>query len=452
MPRLRTRGAGALTAAVSTLTSAAVIAVALPGPANAASETVTVNLSTTLGTPQYRASGTLHGMTENATNPPDQYYRNIKFQFERAGGAHLGNPGGWIFGTYARRWNSTLAQAKRTAALGGTFIILPHDLWGAGSGSSAPLPGDNGNWTDFDNFLSTLISDVKANGLNVEWDLWNEPDLSGFWARSQSQYLAMWSRAYKAVRAAIPNAVIVGPSTAFKPSTGSAWWTAFLNFTKANSVLPNIYSWHDEPGDPVPETHNADTLLAAHGISRTRPYQINEYATFGQQHAGPGAWYIGRLERAGADRLRGNWASGMGEEDYEANLLVKNGAGQYQPRGEWWMYDFYGSMTGNLVSTTPSTDLEAVASKNTGIVKVLLGNHGTTGTMTVNINRLDTVSGLISGGHVRVILQRVPDNNGGAVTGPVTVSDTTVTVNNNAIAVSVPWTNAKDGYTITIEP
>ena len=452
MTRLRTRRAGALAAVVGTLASAAVIAVTLPAPANAASETVTVNLSSTLGAPQYRASGTLYGMTENATNPPDQYYRNIKWHFERAGGAQLGRPGGWVAGTFARRWNSTLAQAKRTAALGGTFIILPHDLWGADGVSGIRFPGDNGDWSDFDNFLDTLISDVQASGITVEWDLWNEPDLSSFWARSQSQYLAMWSRAYKRIRTTFPNAVIVGPSTAFKPSTASAWWTAFLNYAKANNVLPNIYSWHDEPGDPVPETHNADTLLAAHGITRTRPYQINEYGLLSQQHAGPGGWFIGRLERAGADGLRGNWGSGASLQDYAANLLVKNSAGQYQPRGEWWMYEFYGSMTGSLVATTPSSDIEAVASKNAGNVKVLLGNHGTTGTMTVGIDRLDTVSGLVSAGRVRVILQRVPDNNGGAVSGPVTVSDTTVAVNGNAVTVPVPWTNASDGYTITIEP
>ena len=32
---------------------------------------------------------------------------------------------------YQTRWKATLAQYKRTKALGGTFVILPHDLWGA---------------------------------------------------------------------------------------------------------------------------------------------------------------------------------------------------------------------------------------------------------------------------------------------------------------------------------
>lgn len=39
---------------------------------------------------------------------------------------------------------------------GGTFILLIHDLWGADGtqGSSAPYPGDNGDWSSWDNYLT----------------------------------------------------------------------------------------------------------------------------------------------------------------------------------------------------------------------------------------------------------------------------------------------------------
>ncbi|GAA2111414.1 hypothetical protein [Streptomyces synnematoformans] len=70
--------------------------------------------------------------------------------------------------------------------------MLPHDLWGADGSAIPRFPGDNGDWTEYDAFLDRLISDVRAAGINPEWDVWNEPDLSIFWNRSQEQYLRMW--------------------------------------------------------------------------------------------------------------------------------------------------------------------------------------------------------------------------------------------------------------------
>jgi hypothetical protein len=435
-----------------TIVTAALTALAtivLPtGTAHAAAETVSVDFSIAGPAPSYHAAGTLYGMTENGNLPPDHFYSDIKFRFERAGGAQLDSPGGWVAGRYARRWNATLAQYRRTVALGGTFVILPHDIWGA-DGTTAPTwPGANGDWTNFDNFYNQLISDVQANGMNPEWDIWNEPDISLFWGASQAQYLEMWRRAYQRIRSTFPNAVIVGPSSANVPTSANSWWATYLNYVKANNVVPNIFSWHTLPGDPVTTKNAANALLSARGITSSRPYQINEYGGTAEQNPGNGGWYIARLERAGADGLRANWASGAGLHDNAAALLTKTGA-QYLPKGEWFLYRYYGSQTGSVVSTTPSGNLDLLATKDTGNAKILLGNHATTGTMTVNLNRLDTTS-VVSGGRVRAIMQRVPHNGGGSVQGPVTVTDQILTVSANSVSVSVPWTDFHDGYTITL--
>lgn len=57
---------------------------------------------------------------------------------------------------FRTRFASTLANYKTTIAHGGTFILLIHDLWGADGtqGSSAPYPGDNGDWSSWDNYLT----------------------------------------------------------------------------------------------------------------------------------------------------------------------------------------------------------------------------------------------------------------------------------------------------------
>lgn len=95
----RWRGRVVLTATLALATGLTVVAAR---PALAADESISVNFSVTNGTPTYRASGWIYGMTEDGTNPPDNYYRDVKFQAMRAGGAQLPG-GGWVGGGYDRR-------------------------------------------------------------------------------------------------------------------------------------------------------------------------------------------------------------------------------------------------------------------------------------------------------------------------------------------------------------
>ncbi|NUT51170.1 MAG: beta-xylosidase [Saccharothrix sp.] len=442
--RRRGRVAAALLAlATSLLTSAQ--------PARAGDESITVDFSTAGGSPTYRASGWIYGMTENGSGPADHFFRDVKFRYMRAGGAQLDSPGGWVSGKYDRRWNATRAQLLRTRSLGGEFVLLVHDLWGADGYPISRFPGDNGNWTDYDNFLTRLIDDVRATGAPVQWDLWNEPNITLFWNRPQAQYFELWRRTYQRVRAAFPQHPIVGPSLAGVPST-SGWWTQYLDFVRANNAVPDIFSWHALPSDPVANVATANSTLAARGIAHPRPYQINEYGASNEQNPGDGAWYIARLERAGADGLRANWASAGNLPNDLGNLLVRNSAGQHLSKGEWWVYRFYGSQTGQIVSVTPSPAYDAFATKASGVAKVLVGGGGTTGNIAVNLRRLDTTSGIVQNNQVRVLAQRIPYNGGGAVQGPVTVLNSVVTLSDNGTTVNLPHTNIDESFTITLLP
>ncbi|GAA2892929.1 beta-xylosidase [Actinoplanes cyaneus] len=424
----------------------------VPSPARAADEAIGVDFSVAGGTPSYRASGWIYGMTENAAGPADHFFTDVKFRGMRAGGAQLGSPGGWSNGGYDRRWNSTRAQLLRTHALGGTFVLLPHDLWGADGAGISRFPGDNGDWTDYDNFLTRLITDVKATGVPVQWDIWNEPNLGIFWNRSQAQYFELWRRTYRRLRAEMPGTPIVGPSHAGVPATSTGWWTQFLDHVRANNVVPDIFSWHSLPGDPVANVAAATTSLDARGIAHPRPYQINEYGAPDEQNPGDGSWYIARLERAGADGLRANWASAGNLHNDLGNLLVRNAAGQHLPKGEWWVYRYYAGQTGSIVSTTPSPAYDAFTTKATGTARILVGGGGTTGNVAVRLNRVDATTGIVANNQVRVRVQRIPHNGGGAVPGPITVTDSTVTLAGNATTVNLAHTTADDTFTITLLP
>ncbi len=447
---------GALATAYATLLAIGALvatSVVAPGvPAQAADEALSVDFSVASGSPAHRASGWIYGMTENAAGPADHFYQDVKYRYMRAGGAQLDSPGGWVSGRYDRRWNSTRAQLLRTRSLGGEFILLPHDLWGADGYPISRFPGDNGNWTDYDNFLTRLIDDVRATGAPVQWDLWNEPNITLFWNRPQAQYFELWRRTYQRVRAAFPAHLIVGPSCACVPSATNSWWNQYLDFVRANNVVPDIISWHSLPGDPVANVAAANATLDARGIPHPRPYQINEYGASHEQSPGGGSWYIARLERAGADGLRANWASAGNLHNDLGNLLVRSSAGQHQPKGEWWAYRFYGSQTGQIASVTPSPSYDAFATRTPGTAKVLVGGRGTTGNIAVALRRLDSTSGIVQNNQVRVIAQRIPHNGGAVVQGPITIQDSVVTLSGNATTVNLPHPNAEDSFSITLLP
>jgi hypothetical protein len=416
--------------------------------------TVRVDLSQELGVPTRRASGILYGLTEDGEGPPDAFLTGMGFRFERAGGAQLESPGGWVAGRYERRWASTVAQYRRTIALGGTFIILVHDLYGADGTTIDRWPGDQGDWSDFERFLDRLIEDVRVAGMTPQWDLWNEPDLDLFWARSAEQFCEAWGRVYRKVRAAFPDATIVGPSTNCEPSENDEWWNAYLDFVAANDVVPDIVSWHEIGGrahgqDPVASRAAVEEMLARRGL-RVRDLQVNEYAEASQQNPGQSAWFVARLERAQIDGLRANWGKGPDLHDNLASLLT-HGRDGYAPLGDWFTYRSYAGQHGVVVASEPDGAIDVFATRlpdDGRQARLLLGNHGgTTGPVVV------VVAGLQAAGlqDPRVLVERIPHDDGRPIRGPVLVRSAKVDLKGpTAVTIVVDYADAHDAFAITL--
>lgn len=425
-------------------------------PAHAADETVTVNFALNGGTPTYRASGFIYGLSADASQPPQGLLSDIKVKNIRAGGSQVGCPsGGWVNGQYAARRNFVRAYYARARAVGSKFIMILGAIWGADGVCNVPRwPGDNGNWSEYTTFLTQVINDAIASGMtgpDVRWDIWNEPNIF-FWGRSQSQYLEMWRRGVQQIRAALPDAVIEGPSLAGVPSTSNAWLNTFLDFVDANGVAPDILSWHDLPGDPVPDVNAANAMLASRGMS-VAGYSINEYGAFGaEQQPGPSAWYIARLERAGADGARANWGMvGQNPSLHQTmGWLVTTGN---QPMGQWWVYRRYADQTGLRTNFTPSASVDGVVFQDAGARRsiTLLGkrNGGGTGTVTVRFDNIPAY--LIVNGTIQVLIERMPSTNA-FVSAPAVVSSGSLPVSGTSLAVNINWSNALDAYAITLTP
>jgi hypothetical protein len=421
-------------------------------------EEISVDFMSPLGPPTYRGSGFIYGLFADGTQPEQALQSEIKVQFIRVGGAQLGFPvGGYVNGRYLERWNAVKAYYARAKAIGAKLILLPHDLWGADAVCNVPRwPGDNGDWTEFTQFLTQVIADVKAAGMtgpDVQWDIWNEPDLLTpviFWGREQEQYLEMWKRAYRQIRAEIPDTVIVGPSTAGQPSSPSGWFIRYLNFIKANRVIPDYLSWHQLVPDSDPQTSKDDLvkMLSERGIS-VQGFQVNEYgANTCEQQAGPSAWYLGRFERTQTDALRANWGMGGGLYKGMGDLVTEGN----QPMSSWWVYRRYAEMSGVLVALNPGKGVDGVASldMNTQQGIILLGSRvGITGDVSVNLQNIPPE--FLRDGKTNIRIERMPEGSG-SLYEPELVFDQQMVVSGNSLSLPFLWNSSYEAYVIFISP
>ena len=407
-------------------------------------------MGTAQGAPTYRASGFIYGIAQDGSKPADSLLSDIKVTHLRCGGAQIGCPnGGYVNGQYAARWNAVKAYYTKAKAIGATLLVLVHDIWGADAVCKVPRwPGGGGDWTEYTTFINQLITDFKAAGMtgkDVRWELWNEPDYSGFWGGTQAQWLEMWKRGYQQIKAALPDAIIEGPSTA---GGVGGWFTAFLDYVKTNSVVPDTIGWHEAGGgDPVNDGRSATSALTSRGLSVSN-LDVSEYGSTSDQTPGHSAWYIARFERAGIDGLRSNWGGGGGLYSTLGALVTSS----WQPTGQYWVYKRYADQTGLHTSSTAGTNVDAVGYQDADKAKsiVVVGNKGgTTGSVNVVIKNMP--AWLQNGGSTKVLLEKMPTGDS-AVTAPTVVSSAAAPVSCNSLTVTIDWATAADGYAITLTP
>jgi hypothetical protein len=410
----------------------------------AAKDSVTLDMAMAKGAPTYVGSGFIYGISEDGTQPPTALLSDIKVRGFRAG---RGVTGGCGQAARDSHWKVIKGYYARAKELGVPMQILVSDDYQY----SCPLPGDGGDWTTFTTFMAQLIAEVKAAGMtgpDVRWELWNEPDYSGFWKGTQAQWLDTWKHAYEQVRAAIPDAVIEGPSLA--SGAGGSWMNAFLDYCKSNNVMPDYITWHvaGGGGDPVGDLATIKRALSSRAITSVKGFDLNEYGSTGEQNPGHSAWFLARFDHSGIDGMRSNWAGGS---EFFLNLgdLV---ATNWQPNSQYWIYKRYADQTGLRTSVTPGMQVDAVAYQDACAGKsiVVVGNRGGV-TGPVNVVIKDIPGWLQTGGSTKVLLEKMPTGKA-ALSAPMVVSNAATSVTCNAMTVSIDWATAADGYVITLSP
>ncbi|WP_161594211.1 CBM35 domain-containing protein [Paenibacillus sp. CFBP13512] len=418
-----------------------------PAPATAAvPASFTVDLANQYRPVTHVASGSLYGLAEEG-RPADHLIAPTKPKMF----TQMAPNGGQLPNGETTPIGDALKVAPIAERNGAQVTIRMPDIY----------PNFPYKWVGWDDWYKKVDSIVdarlKSGAKNIYgYELWNEPD--GTWnTAAAGSFNEGWKKTYLRVKAKDKNTKIIGPSIT---NYNESWLRDFLTYARDNNVLPDIISWH-ELGAPEGEYLDgpAPQYISNHmkayraletelGIKHV-PISINEYGVVSEQ-AVPGNMlrYIAEFERSDVDTANIAFWFRPGRL---SNLITDTGAAN----GAWWMYKWYGDMSGQMAMTTPANptalDLDGIASvdhtKQEADV-VLGGGNGNRNVVVKGFQALPYFSGTA---HVKV--ESTPwygvDT---AVSQPTNEFEGNFTIKNGQISVPVSNLKESSAYRLVITP
>ena len=439
LPRLPIHGAAAIRTARSQarrvtapLISAAVvvaggtIAAAAAAPAASAASTLVVQASQPYRSVTHVATGSLYGLATGSV-PADSLVEPLHpntFVQMAAGGKQ-------------QAAGDVLVVAPEAAKAGAHLVDRMSDYY-----AGWPYQYSASTWpTVVKNQVQAVEASPYAGITNFE--LWNEPDNT--WLSANGSFYSCWTTPYRQVRSLDASAVIQGPSF----SDHISGMQSFLQNAVATSTVPDVISWHEleSAGKIAGDIATVTSQEKALGIT-PRPIAIEEYAAPSQVSI-PGALvdYIAQFERLGVSNAELAFWNAYGAL---GDLLTGTGG---SPNAAYWLYRWYGQMTGNMVTVVPpgtaGSGLDGAASVNSAGNQVSVIFGGGSGSTAVTVNGL----GSAFGGTAHAVLeQTVSAGRTTAVVGPQVISSGNYAISNGSITVPVSSMNSANGYHLVVTP
>jgi Ricin-type beta-trefoil lectin domain-like len=402
------------------------IGAAAASPAASAASTLVVAANQSYRTVTHVASGSLYGLA-TASVPADSLVEPLHpntFVQMAAGGKQQAE-------------GDILVVAPEAAKAGAHLVDRLSDYF-----AGWPYQYNASTWPTI---VKNQVQEVEASPYagSTNFEIWNEPD--GTWLSSNGSFNSFWTTTYRQIRSLDPGAVIQGPSF----SDNISGMQSFLQNAVATNTVPDVISWHEleSAGKIAGDVATVTAEEKAAGIT-PRPIAIEEYAAPSQVGI-PGDLidYIAQFERLGinnAELAFWNQYGALGD------LLTGTGG---SPNAAYWLYEWYGQLSGNMVTVTPpgtaGTGLDGAASVNSAGNQVSVIFGGGSGSTAVTVNGL----GSAFGGTAHAVLeQTVSAGRTTAVAGPQTISSGNYTISNGSITVPVSSMNAANGYHLVITP
>lgn len=412
------------------------VLVLLPAaPAAAANPVITVDLGTSTGAVTDGSTGFLYGVA-NQGIPTDSVVAALKpdsIAQKAPGGTQ--HPNG-----------DALQVAPQFVNDGGKNIqIYMQDYY-----TTWPYPNPG-----ISSYLTVVAAEAQAvvadpNRSNYIYVPFNEPDWI-WYSGNLAGLEADWKLAYQKIRSIDSTARIAGPNYS---GYSASDYANFLSYAKTNNVLPDVTTWHELQDSFFSNWYsNYSSYRASEtslGIS-PRPIYINEYAR-GSDLGIPGnlIQYMARFENS---KVHGNlafWTDSGSLND----LVAANSANQVT--GGWWLYKWYGELTGNTVAVTPPTQngsLQALATYDATKQQariILGGSLNSTDVFSTDVNVKNIPAAL--GATVHATVWGVDSSGTATSSGPYVVTEGNYAVSGGATTISLSGLKALSAYQVIITP
>lgn len=419
-------------------------AITIPAPA------LNVDMTASTGSFKHGASGFLYGLGEDNVPSANTLTPLKPHIIEQNAPSGLQHPSG-----------DALTVANTFAESGGDLIqVACPDIYANWPYENNPSTSD-ANWQDYAEKLRIMVTKGKEAGLNdkLVYVPYNEPE--GNWfpkihgnsaenIAARDTFNQFWLKAYDVIKAADPNAKLAGPNLAYY---GEDIMNSFVKFCVENNRMPDQFTWHvlDDGWFSGFDGNMANYRSLEQQYGFTREVVINEYGNM-KDMGNPGKLvkYLGLWEDYKVSACEAYW--------HISNNLSDTAADNNEPNATWWMYKWYGGMSGNSLKitqrNTARTALYGVASldNNKKLSDVLFG--GVSGTSKINLLNVSKTDAFKDATKVKVKLETTTFVGiNGISEGPSLIKEEVCPVDASGnVILTIDNMDAAAAYNITVTP
>lgn len=278
-----------------------------------------------------------------------------------------------------------------------------------------------------------------------------------------------WEKYYKAIKDADPNATLAGPNSCAygaQFSNGQSM-EGYIQYCANNNCIPDIITWHELGTNCLSPEHG----LGDHMRDFREIWSKTDWSTYNKENETTGTPEIpqvcineyAEMYYCGVPGRLVNWISRLEDQKvtgclpfwHQANNLNDLAAGANEGNGAWWLYQWYGNMSGTTQPVSSRTSYEKLYGVSTMdeakcISTTLLGGY--TGTIDVTLNHVDKTQTFASAKYVNVTVRETAFSgfHGAANDTPIILQGVYPVAKDGSVTVTIKNALFENAYNVSL--